>query len=220
MLGGFFNSKSKTQNTQNTTNTSITQDMSDNSYNDNRQNTDIVMSGQFAGVNNQGGNISIVDGGAFNVASQAINGVIDLTGETVGQMANLADRGFSLADSLGQGGFMLADSLGQGGFMLADSVTARSNNLADSLARYNSDVARDSIDSSRAITGALLSYASQESEQSRNLSENTTRYALQAVDSISRSDGQQLGVESLQTQKWVMIALAAGAVGIALIRKG
>lgn len=207
MIGGLFNSKSKTQQTSNTTNTSITQDMSDNSVNDTindySQVTDISLSGQYAGVNTQGGNFTVTDGGAFGLVGDAINGVIDLTNSAVGNMASLADQGFKLAE---------------GGFTLADSLTARSNNLAQSLAGYNADVARDSINSSTAITGALLDYASQESEQSRNLSENTTRYALQAVDSISRSDGQQLGIASLNTQKWLFVGLGVAVLGFAMMR--
>ena len=188
---------SKSSSTQNTTNTNYQVSSVDNSitdiFNDNSQRTEIVMSGQFAGVNTAGGNFTVTDGGAFGLVGDAIGGVIDLTRDTVGTMANLADAGFNLADS----------------------VTARSSNLADSLASYNAAVARDSISSSTAITGALLDYARAESEQSKNLSENTTRYALQAVDSISRSDGQQLGVASLETQKYVFIGL--GVIGLAAV---
>lgn len=193
---GLFGS-SKSSSTQNTTNTNYQVSSVDNSlteiYNDQSQTTDISMSGQFAGVNTQGGNFTVTDGGAFDLVDRAFSGAIDLTRDTVGTMANLADAGFSLADS----------------------VTARSTNLADTLASYNATVARDSINSSTAIAGALLDFAREESEQSKNLSENTTRYALQAVDSISRSDGQQLGVASLETQKYVFIGL--GVIGLAAV---
>lgn len=191
---------SKSSSTQNTTNTNYQVSSVDNSlteiYNDQSQRTDISMSGQFAGVNTQGGNFSVTDGGAFDLVDSAIGGVINLTRDTVGTMANLADAGFSLADS----------------------VTARSANLADSLASYNATVARDSINNSTAITAALLDFAKDESEQSKNLSENTTRYALQAVDSISRSDGQQLGIKSLESQKFIFIGLGGLALLAVLLR--
>ena len=181
----------------------ITQDFSQRTdiYQDSSQRSEY--NGEFAGLNNQGGVFNLTDGGAFALVGDVVGGVAGLTRDTVGQMASLADAGFNLVNN---------------GFSLADSVTARSTNLADSLASYNATVARDSINSSTAITGALLDYASRESEQAKNLSENTTRYALQAVDSISRSDGQQLGIKSLESQKFIFIGLGGLALLAVLMR--
>lgn len=157
--------------------------------NSDRSITEVVQSGQFAGAN-VAGNISVIDGGAFGVATDSVRAIEQLSDSVLNANSNLASDAIKTGSDL------------------ALNMTLENGKLARDSLSFGGDLARDFMAGvERANTSATDAIV------------NSNKYALQYADNQSRSDGQQLALSSNKTLMWVMLGFA-GVGAVALMAKG
>ncbi|MFN3711572.1 MAG: hypothetical protein ACK4GU_13455 [Alishewanella aestuarii] len=169
-----------------TNNTDVFADFSDRSvtdiFQDNSDRSITELSGQFAGLTNNG-SFSVTDGGAFKTVE------------------NVAYAALSANSDVAQ----LAISSG--------------NNLARDLAGESNLLARESLLYGGTLAKELFATTRDLNESKDNFMNNAQRYAYQFADNASRSDGQQLAIQTNKTMLYIALA-AAGVVAVVALKKG
>ncbi|WP_333609359.1 hypothetical protein [Arsukibacterium sp.] len=196
MFGGLFNSKSKTTQQQTTTNNNYNIDNSDNSRNEFFDQSDRSIGGFMSG-STFGGDVTVTDGGAFAVASDSLYAMGSLGVNALDNMRVVSsDAVLSSAN-------------------LASNVVQSTNDLAGLTASYMAGIAQDSLYTNSNLFKSLSADIMASSADSQNTVLDSTKYALQFADSVSRSDGQQLAISTNKN----MLALVAviGVSGAALL---
>lgn len=204
--------------------------------------------GQFAGMNNSG-RITVTDGGAFSLARDVTMGAFDVVGDVsnnaLGRMENVSFGAMDLADRVTSNaiGGMRDTSIvamdttagvsqsAMAGMQnvsyaaisanteLAGTSILSGNALARDLAAESNLLARESILTGGLLGTQLMEHVANMGRERDQFTTDTTRYALQFADNVSRSDGQQLAVSTNKTVMYIGLAAAAAVIVIQLGKK-
>lgn len=231
---GLFDSKKVTTSTSN----NYVEDYSgatfdQSSYADNTVNNeyDNSINGEFAGVT---GNVTVTDGGAFNVVQSSNS-----------NMAMLSSESFDLAESFGAHATLLAADLGNSGIsaglamsenmmMLTDSALSTNAGLVDGVTSMAGLMAAESfssagnmLDSNLLVAESMFNTTAgmfeinagnslEMQKDSNNTLTNGFKSMMQFADNVSRSDGANLAKSTNQT---FMVLGVAGVIGFIAFKK-
>jgi len=180
---------------------------------------DNSVSGAYAG---NSGNISVIDGGAIDLAAENIS----LMGGLASESFSLASESFSLADSLSTtmaeaSSTMLGDSLAASGqvFNVAalslDDSNARTIDAALSMGEMSAYQSQNNNDFALALSKQNGEAAIMQQQDNNNALENGFKSSMQFVEQFSRSDGASIAET---TNKTIMV-LAGASAAIYFINK-
>lgn len=208
-MGG--SSKSSNASNQSSSNTNISYGIQDGvgiwgdvgQYDASTNNTDIVadfsdrsvteLSGQFAGLTNNG-TFQVTDGGAFDVVNNVAGGALEAMQNTTYAALNSNEK-------------------------TAVTAIVSGNDLARDLAAESNLLARESLAYGGALVKDLFATTGELNKQKDDFLNNAQRYAFQFADNASRSDGQQLAIQTNKTMLYIALA-AAGVVAVIALKKG
>lgn len=196
-------SKSDSSQKQSTTNTNIQQSFTDNSttdiFEDNSQQFDLANDGTLAGATVTG-NISITDGGAFNLAGEALRA-----------MESNSLEGWSVV------GGVAADSLYNMKDVTSLAITSQAG-LAEQFGSFMQSAVRDSIYAQNDLAKSLSADITATSGDAMNTVLDQTKYALEFANNATRSDGQQLAISSNKTMMVAFVSVAGVALAFVVFR--
>lgn len=168
------------------------------------------------------GAIGKVSGQGLDLASDAIYAQNDLTLGSLQHFADLSSDAISANSNLASDVASLAESMhasniGFANSMVGETISAikDSNNNIYDLARFtttnNSDLARDFAANSADLASMAIDSTSEAFKTAYKDSSDQTilahKQALQFVDNMSRSDGQQLALNTNKTMMYVVIGI-------------
>jgi len=178
--------------------------------------TDCSITGEYAGNT---GNISVMDGGAFDLVAANMSDMAALASESFGlsyesikvgeNVASLGlDGGIDLAQTMAEtSSTMLSDSLAASGevfglaAMALDSSNARASNLTAMITESGNELVY-------ALAGQNSDSALVQQDNNNKALENGFKNTMQFVEQFSRSDGNTIAETNMKT---------IGIIGVALV---
>lgn len=152
--------------------------------------------------------------GVTNIASDLMSALKAVSGDMTASTGRIIDSAeYSVTEMADFAGRAIQENSG-----LAKDVVFAGNDLAKELSLENAQLARDSLSFGGDLLAGFANELSAARKESTDAIVKTNQYALQYADHMSRSDGQQLALDSNKTLMYVLLGFA-GLSAVAMLAK-